>query len=371
MPRLSEKLTLLPLSLFMIGWGLYVAGFAWLLTTWTTTDTGFTWYMDHDISRTDPTLFPFYLTLAGGPLVAVLGCLHATTKRSSSMIFGALSAIVSVIYFVSAGAVSIYISTALPEKEFRYTNRKIVLMLTGVLIEELCWCSVLILSVFYEYPRREESLQSSYSVRRGNQWPFTPGIARVLSVPCIVLSFLGWCVFSAGLYKRECRIDLDICFGAFYSSGVFVIAPLLYLAALLHAGCSGGASTIMRVFASILNIIYLYLIGSDVTDAAIMLYYCHGGDQGPEWPYLCYDMHISASKILLGGGVVSLVFWGCAFALWPFYRKHPSTDGREGTEAPPHLSPDNQSNLSEPPPTYGAVQHPNYYFETRPLIGST
>ena len=347
MPRLSEKLTLLPLALFMIGWGLFVTGFVWMLVTWST-NTRFS-YTDYS-SRTDPKLFPYYFTLVGGPFVVVLGCLHAMLKCSSS-IFGALSAIMSVIYFVSAGTVTTDISEVLVGPLSEFKNHKVVLMLTGTLIEGLCWCFVLILSMFYEYPH----LGSNYS-RRGTRRPFTPGIARVLSIPCIVLSFLGWCVFIAGLYKGT---DTTSCFIPFYLSSVFVIAPLLYLAALLHAGCSGGASTVMGVFTSVLNMIYLYLMGSFVTDAAIVLYECNH-DPG------CDVVDVSL-RLLLGGGVVSLLFWGCVLALWPFYRKHPSTNDREDS-APPR---NNQSNISEPPPTYGTVQHPTYYFDTRPLIGSS
>ena len=351
MPRLLEKLTLLPLSLFTIGWGLYAAGFAWVLVSWTT-DNIIANYFDCS-SRTDPKLFPFYFTLAGGPFVVVLGCLHAMAKRSYRIFGALLAAIMSTVYFVSAGAIAVNISDMLVLPD--YTSHKVVLMLTGILLEGLCWCFVLILSMFYEYPHFEEE-RSYYSVRRGTRRPFTPGIARVLSIPCVVLSFLGWCVFSAGLYKSTC---LPECSGSFYLSSVFVITPLLYMAALLHAGCSGGASTVMGVFTSVLNMIYLYLMGSFVTDAAIVLYECNH-DPG------CGVVDVSL-RLLLGGGVVSLLFWGCVLALWPFYRKHPSTNDREDS-APPR---NNQSNISEPPPTYGTVQHPTYYFDTRPLIGSS
>ena len=69
-----RRLTLLPLFFFMIGWGLFVVGFCWLLSSFTVTDKYSYWPMS---SKTDPSLYPFYMTLVGGPLISTSSDIHS------------------------------------------------------------------------------------------------------------------------------------------------------------------------------------------------------------------------------------------------------------------------------------------------------
>ena len=63
---------------FIIGWGLFVVGFCWLLSSFTVTDK----YSYRPMSsKTDLSLYPFYMTLVGGPFIFLAGSLHALVTR--------------------------------------------------------------------------------------------------------------------------------------------------------------------------------------------------------------------------------------------------------------------------------------------------
>ena len=346
---LPRHLTLLPLFFFVIGWGLFVAGFGWLLGTSDNSN----WDHGYEFSytsRTDPSLYHFYVTLVGGPFVALAGLFHAlVTIPILGSILGFISAVLSVIYFVSTGTAaqqcSAYVINTLYNPRFSEGNGppnvKVVFMLSGTLVQGVCWCIVLMLSVFYKYRVHDEAvwwntvLYYRPSVQR--RWPFTPGLGRILCIPCVILSVVGWCVYTGGVYNSN-TWPLFL----FYTDPNFIVPPLLYLAALLHAGCSGGASTIMGVFTAILNMLFLSFMGVYTTTSAMSIRY---GDCKYTDFHGCYY-----EKFILGGGITCLFFWGCVLTLWPFYRKHP---------------PPNQT-LS----TYGTVQDYTTYHSsaTQPLI---
>jgi hypothetical protein len=87
----------------------------------------------------------------------------------------------------------------------------------------------------------------------------------------------------------------------------------MYVAAILHAGCTGKASTLMGVISSILNTFFVVGMGSSVTAQGKYLY----RTQHDEYPD--HDL-IHSSCLMLGGGVVCLIFWTVVLVLWPFYR---------------------------------------------------
>ena len=138
---LPRPLTLLPLCFFAIGWGLFVTGFGWLLSI-----------SDNVVispfiasSRTDASLYPFYVTLVGGPFVAVAGLLHAmVTIPILGSIMGLISAVLSVIYFVSAGTVTLLCSNNItstirpPDGHGGPADVKMILMLSGTVIQAVC-----------------------------------------------------------------------------------------------------------------------------------------------------------------------------------------------------------------------------------------
>lgn len=350
---LPRPLTLLPLCFFMIGWGLFTAGFGWLLGTSDSIVMQWGLIPLSTSSRTDPSLYHLYVTLAGGPIVALAGLLHALVNVPIlGSILGVISAVVSVIYFVSAGttvvefAINITYTVHPPfSPSGRPADVKGVLMLSGTLLQGVCWCIVLMLSVFYTYRRAGEDHWNTVVHRPSRRWPFTPGLGRILCIPCVILSAVGWCIFVGATYNKNHQ-ELFLT--------VFFIIPLLaYLAALLHAGCSGGASTIMGVFTAILNMLFLSFMGDETISAAIEL---HSGNCKDVWWY--YYKGCYYDKIALGGCILCLSSWGCVLALWPFYRKHP------GPPSVYYAERTNQNTLN-----YGTSQHyPIYYSDTSPLI---
>ena len=350
----SRLLTALPLSFFMVGWGLFVVGFGWLLSSSQDEIMPITYhfpYFHYTVtSRTDPSLYPFYVTLVGGPFIALAGSLHAlVTIPILSSILGFIAVALSVIYFVSAGTAAVLCShnitsSVYPETEYDSgpANVKVVLMLSGTLMQGVCWCIVMMLSVFYKYRMFDEGVVDSPSAHR-RLWPFTPGLGRILCIPCVILSAIGWCIYTGGVYNS---LPWDM----FYITPTFIIPPLAYLTALLHAGCSGGASTVMGVFTAVLNMLFLSFMGERLALNAINLH-----SEKCESYSIYYHMNkCYYDRLILAGGVLCLFFWGCVLALWPFYRNHPL----------PHTSSERANQ------TYETVQdHPSYHMDSQPLIG--
>ena len=80
------------------------------------------------------------------------------------------------------------------------------------------------------------------------------------STKFIVLSAIVWCFIVVAFAVIDTNEALS--FSEFSTYGAIIIGPLLFLAGLLHAGCSGGASTVMGVFSSILSTLYTVFVGS-------------------------------------------------------------------------------------------------------------
>lgn len=357
----QRKLALLPLSLFMLGWLIYVAGLTWKLIKWDETPLNST-LTPVVMSRDDLLVFPYYVVLVGGPFVFLLGLLHTILPRVASSIFGSISAVVSNVFFVSVGWVIYYWGLHLKSavNNDPSIDIKAVFMFIGTLLTVLSWCFVLMLSVSYNYQRRPDPFNydmlfnhnlSQGSDRRRNV-PFTPGFGRIFSLPFIILSAIGWCVFVAGVDKlpklQSGYLDLS-----FYGS--IVIGPLLFLAALLHAGCLRGASVVMGIFTSVLHTIYVIFMGHVVTEFGRYIYFsCQEYQSTSEsgFPPNCSLLHSSIDISVIyvfSGAVVSLLFWSVVLALWPFYRQHPSSSVNTDSDSTAAIN-------SNRPITYGTMQ---------------
>ena len=372
----QRKLSLLPLSLVVVGWVVFSIGFIWDLVDWPKDDGSSKPYL----SRTSPLLFSQYLLLVGGPFVYLLGVAQAVLPGIASSIVGILTAFVSSVYMVSAGfhayGGALYIKTVLEYQHNRIIeltlDTKEVVMFAGAAFITLCWCFVLMLSVSYKTkPKRNhyDIFDPPHGAGRRRQKcpvPFMPGAARGLSIPFILLSLAGWCVFVMGVEKL--KEDEEILTGYFYKSplatyGAITVGPLLYLAALLHAGCSGGASTVMGVFASILSTVYTVFIGFLVVAFGKDVYSFCQLDTNLNKPN-CSINHSSLPINLIyifAGGVGSLFLWNFVLMLWPFYRDHPQ-------RAPG----DNVINSSQP--QYGTVRMEesfNNSYSSQPLIAES
>jgi hypothetical protein len=379
----QRKLSLLPLSLVVVGWVVFSVGFIWQLADWPKEEDSSRFLPYYP--RTSPVLFCQYLVLVGGPFVYLLGVAQAILPGIASSIVGVLTAFVSSVYLVSAGFLAYggadYIRIILElrhEAPLLTLDTKVVLMFVGTAFITLCWCFVLMLTVSYKTKPKRNDGDCQYDIfnppqgaigsehrRRKCRAPFTPGVARGLSVPFIILSLAGWCVFTVGVEKldNDKRLNENFNKSPLATYGAIVVGPLLYLAAILHAGCWGGASTAMGVFSSILGTVYTVFIGFIVVTFGKDVYtVCQLETTKPN----CSINHSSLDIYLIyifAGGVGSLFLWSFVLMLRPFYRDH----AQRGPG-------DNVINSSPPPTQYGTLRMEesfNNSYSSQPLIAES
>ena len=348
----QRKFALVLLALFMVSWILFTVGLIWRLVK------------TEDVLPSHPSNFPYYITLCGGPVVYLLGLLHTILPGILSALVWFLVTFFSVIYSTSAGW-TLYSSgvnaTTMELQNTDTTSCQTLMMLVGTAFSLLFLCSVLVLSIFYKTRSSEQLLDYNEfqgEQRRCKNFPFTPGNARILSVPFIALSCFGWCVFVFGFHnwkpdaQNSYSVDL-------HSSGLpmivvaHVITPFLLLASLLHAGCLKGAGNVMGVFESLLSMPFMISMGFVVIDLCEYFILLSSDFKEPNI-YFYY---------MVAGGGTSVLFWACVLALWPFYGKYrlPRPIERPGRNAINNADNDaRQHPLADQPvqPNYGAMQRP-------------
>jgi hypothetical protein len=376
----------------MLGWLVYSVGLVWSLIP--------SEKAANNQSADDPadrTYFPFYVVLIGGPAIYVFGALHAMLSGVASAVLGIFVTFLNVVYFSSVSwiaydrglNVSLTNSSTTPAVSSD-ANRQAWLMFEGTLFTLICWGIVLILALFYKNPgdrstglnprRSQDCLTSCTRATHqtaGRKRPF-PGGARLLSIPFLILSVIGWCLFVAGYhqwnsYTADHKNDpsIVIVFDDHTNPIVvcaLIIGPLLYLASLLHAGCSGRANT-MGVFTTVLHVLYVVSNGFIITHL-IRLSISNDLLASNEHHYMDY---------MLGGCVASFLFWTVVYALRPFYQDFQGTLAH-GVSMP-SSSRVRENNLREstpgsPPPDYGtatAATHAAQVREgdTQPLLAES
>ena len=379
----------MPLGLFMLGWLLYSVGFIWFLISSEPKKANDPAPDD----PADPTLFPFYVALIGGPAVYVFGALHAMLSGAAGAVLGIFVAFLNVVYFSSVSWIAY-------DKGLNVTNgsstpgvdRPAWLMFEGTLFALVCWCIVLVLSVFYKNPNNRLNPRHSQDCltmcTRATQTadskrPF-PGVARLLSVPFLILSMIGWCIFVAGYHQWNTDHEKNSTVQVFDDHinpvviCALIIGPLLYLASLLHAGCSGRTST-MGVFTTILHALYIVSNGFIITHLS-QLFICNAKNVSSNTCTEQYNI-----DYMLGGCVASVLFWTIVFALRPFYQDFRGTGGASSSSSSSRVRGNADNNLREstpgsPPPDYGtatAATHPAAQVreagdqDTRPLLAES
>ena len=366
-------------------------------------------------SRDSSLNFPYYVSLVVAPIVYFFGVLFTVLPGKASGIVGIIVSFLSTFYFVSAGW-TVYESgrrlTYLERNEARL-DLKLLFVFVGTLLEHLCWCLMLLLSVFYKYtkpapdrleflPVNDENRQSrlqrflrscfklspclprnrnlAVEVWSGlkkcilkcqsKEIPFTPGIARLISVPFIMFSIVGWCVFIVGFHRLFENVDPELSYPFSFSASL-IIPPLLFLSALLHAAFPGGTGKVMGELAALLYIPFVVFVGYILMDTGQYLYnVCNEMEEDVPWDeqdWICYDaddwsIHIYKVYIY-AGGITTLLFWSCVVSMWPFYRSdRPHFEDLERLEVNlrnaqtpvPELDLENQQQQS--PTLYGSVQ---------------
>ena len=376
---IAKKLAIPMVVLFEIGWIVYTGGLGSYLHQYSQSEP------NADEALRYPVLFPYYFTLVGGQFVALLFLVHAALPSSMivSYIAGVLSSILNVVYFVSVGYM---VHWSAPMVRFseqtirRDTGNDMDLLksrlvylhtvrciLAGGVIMTTSWGLIQLLFFFYNPPNGSQS-RSLWQVIREFvadlptvhlstlQQKATPGeLLRFCTIPLLVLSAVGWCVCIAGLYELN-KDTTSPCY--MYSStfsyrydfgtwATFFIAPILYLASLLHAWCSNDASTMSGVFAAIFNTFFVLNVGFEVVDISTVLYLQVIAQVIPS---TSDSQHFNG--LILGGGVVCLFFWTIVYAAWNFYCFNGS---RDHARLQPNTNRDNDQ-----PQTFSHAQQNEY-----------
>ena len=384
---IAKKLVIPVIVLFEIGWVVFTGGFGSQLHLAAVAD--LTENSSNEILRS-PLLFPQYFTLVGGQFVALLVLLHAALPSGiASSIVGVLSTILNIIYFVSVGYLinSTTSTVRLLELYIRVAERSIYssssnlddlkkylhaarCVLTGTIIMTISWGLIQLLFFFYEPKNSQkrslwrvirEFCSSSQVKAAVSEW------LRLCTIPVLFLSAIGWCVCVVGLHKLlENRVTHYYSIATFsqqYEFGIwanFFIAPLLYLAALLYAGCSGDASTMSGIFAAILNTFFVVSMGYVVVSVSSI-------------KYLASSAGV-LSNLILGGGVVCLIFWTFIHIFWHFYRLKGSGDH---ARPQPNIDDDHPQTIShaQHDPSFVPEQPPAYVkhleAEMQPVMSGT
>ena len=319
---ISKKLAISVFALFAVGWNVYTAGLGLMLSE-TVEASGSSIF---STNANNPIYYPYYFTLAGGPFVVVLGVLHAALPSNrASTIVGVLSTILNNIYFVSVGFTLSF--NHLFIQFLSETDNSLNLMFAGAILLTVSWSFSQILTVFYKQPQQTQSknwwvlIVDIYKVLTGDQvWDHCmthTEVMRLLSIPTVALSAIGWGVFVGGLHNVIQTITSEIdnsvsTFNNFATWGSIVITPFGFLIALLYAGSSGSES-IFGSLVSILNSFIIVCVGYVVTYIGLILYsILENGDTAD--PFNIHDINL-----IFGGGIIFLLFWTAMMAMSRFY----------------------------------------------------
>ena len=359
------------------------------------------------------------MSLVVAPLLYFFGVLFAVLPGVSSGIVGIIVSFLSSFYFVSAGW-TVYESgrkIADLERNGYRVDIKLLFVFAGKLLEHICWCLMLLLSVFYKYkkpiPDRnveflliEETDQNSNTTSsrlklcrkicpcppktlhhtlkmcvclklcvlkcQSKNIPFTPGVARLVSIPFIVFSSLGWCVFTVGFHRLFLDVDPESYY-PFSFSVCLILTPLLFLSALLHAAFPGGTGKLMGELAALMHVPFVVFFGYLLIDTGQYLYnICGNFEEDGAWEkqdWLCFDLEDWSSHMhkvyMYVGGITTLVFWSFVVSMWPFYRHdHPrledlerlTADMRDVQRMEPELDSESEQRQQQPAAVYGSVQ---------------
>jgi hypothetical protein len=374
---IAKKLAIPMVVLFEIGWIIYTGGFGSYMhqQVLQNADRSSSRYSSYDPSAQDidatevlrdPTLYSHYFALVGGQFVAILFLLHAALPSNTpSYVVGVLSSILNVIYFVSVGylifwsvvlvgiyedrirtlqeSTSSYYPYAYGESSnseaLELTRARLYLhatrcVLAGTIMMTISWGVIQLLTFFYKPQTDSQNKTNLWQVVRefARKLPTSTSqmkaklgeLIRLSTIPLLIISVVGWAVCTAGLY----RLNDSTSSGSrtiihqydFGTWATFFVTPILYFAAVFHAGCSGGASTMSGVFAAIFNVFFVLQMGE------IVVYYCVIKYNVDQSTLTSSEQTLYNYDLILGGGIVCLFFWTIVYTAWHFYHFDGSID---------------------------------------------
>ena len=288
--RVSKRAAIFFFASFEIGWILYTAGLRLALRE------------DRSLlPPSHPLLLPYYPTVIGGQLVVALILLHVGLPSSHARsAIGVLSTVLNVIYFACVGYAMI------ASRFERLTVADNIVMFIGTVLMTASWSFMQIFTTVCEASPLKNlwcMLDPSSGKTHCNPWRYIIYAEKIrfLSSLAIIISAFGWVLSLNGIHNAVASVDghRPMEWTATYAP------PLLYLAALLHAGCSGRTSHMMHITSSLLSTFFVTSMGYMVIS---------GGE------FLCFYPPVgNSTQLLLIGGTASLLFWTIVVVLWPFY----------------------------------------------------
>ena len=343
----AKKLAIPVFALFEIGWIVFIAGFI-LLFKIKIRDRDII-LDDNDIGSLVYLAIPYFMILVGGQIVVLLGLLHAALPSgTASSIIGTLSTVLNIIYFVSVGyLIGVSSSMILYFKWGKYYQednqlqvdhddeqrlvRAASLMLAGSIVLVVSWSLVQFVSFFYEHRLHTATRKLWYVITEcwKNRTILVRDVSeavRLASIPAMLLSAIGWGTFMGGLFINMNVVLIGLCLLGSWSA--VIITPFMYLVSLFHAGCTGMTSTVLGIIASILNTFFIVGMGFSVTFTGQFLYLITLEHVAAVLDYTQLDVEEMKNhcRIMLGGGVVCLIFWTIVLVLWPFYQPKGTSD---------------------------------------------
>ena len=281
------------LVLFELGWSLYTAGFALALHR-----------EEGVLPATSSLLLPYYPTAVGGQLVAAVVLLRIVFP--SSPVICALSTVLNTIYFAFVG----YAIVASQFVTLSVSDNKV--MFVGAVLLTISWGFLQLVFVLAK-PTKQQQTGCCPSVCRPPvspsscwvRWPHCIAVGaenvRVFSTLAIILSATGWVISLKGLHNATPNVDGHV----FMEWTATYLSPVLYIAALIHAGSSGKVGKMAHIVATVLNTFFTVSMGYMVISSGGFL--------------CCYQDIRNSTHHLLTGGLICLTFWTIACVLWPFY----------------------------------------------------
>ena len=313
-----KKLAIPAFMLFAVGWIVFTVGFGLLLNELLGQASDTT-----TLNANHPFYVPYYFALVGGPFVIAFGLLHAALPSNlAGAIVGVLSTILNNIYFVLVGYVVSYGHFII---QLRFIETNFNLMFAGAILLAVSWSFSQILVVFFKKPSQTQRKNLWVLIKdiftgnhEGKHHLTRTAVIRLLSIPAVVISIVGWGVFLGGIHN----FIQELIFGGntnflspFNNFALWVsaiIAPFGFLVALLQAGTS-GSETLLGSLLCILNSFIIICVGYVVTTIGQLLYSILQEDSVP------VGFDIRNFNLIFGGGIVFLFFWTTMLALSRFY----------------------------------------------------
>ena len=290
--RVPKRAAVCFFAVFEIGWIMYTIGLGLSIREERSL-----------LPPSDPLFLPYYPTVIGGQIVVALILLHVGLPPSyARAAIGVLSTVLNVIYFASVGYVII------ASRFERLTVGDNIVTFIGTVLMTMSWSFVQLLTTIHEPPPKNIknlwcTLDTSSGYTQCNPWRhiiYTEKI-RFLSSLAIILSAFGWLLSLSGIRNAVPSVDGH----RFMERMATYAPPFLYLAALLHAGCSGRISRVMHITSSFLSTFFIVSMGYMVVSSGEFLSF--------------YPPVGNSTQLLLIGGSASLFFWTIVLILWPFY----------------------------------------------------